>query len=195
MKAPILCLFAVLVASSLFPSKVSAVAYAVRSDSGTQCYRLEVPGGITPDPKALIDPDMAYSRLITITAGSAEVAAVGWAGGLQDHDKVMLYSNSGTILGGPTPGGFYNASYVHPTHVERVEGPTPYYLVEMTGVLAGQHQTIYAAVLDDGRLVEPTVVPCRETREGPAPHHHKKWGGAEEKKKWGGAEEKHHPHP
>jgi hypothetical protein len=189
MKAPILCLFAVLVASSLFPSKVSAVTYAVRSDSGTQCYRLEVPGGITPDPKALIDPWMPYSKLITITAGSAEVAAVGWAGGLKDHDKAAgLYSNSGTILGGPTPGGFYNASYVHPTHVERVEGPTPYYLVEMTGVLAGQHQTIYAAVLDDGRLVEPTVVPCREMREGPAPRHHKKWGGAEEKPK-------HHPHP
>src|SRR5258708_19443863 len=189
MKAPILCLFAVLVASSLFPSKVSAVTYAVRSDSGTQCYRLEVPGGITPDPKDLIDPWMHYSKLITITAGSAEVAAVGWAGGLQDHDKAAgLYSNSGTILGGPTPGGFYNASYVHPTHVERVEGPTPYYLVEMTGVLGGQHQTIYAAVLDDPRLVEPTVVPSHEMRDAPPHRHPKKWGGAEEKAK-------HHPHP
>jgi hypothetical protein len=164
--------------------------YAVRSDSGTQCYLLEVPGGITPDPKALIDHDMAYSRLITITAGSAEVAAVGWAGGIADHAMgvgVSSYPNSLTILGGPKPGGFYNASYVHPTHVERVEGPTPYYLVEMTGVLAGQHQTIYAAVLDDGRLVEPTVIPCRETREGPAPRHHRRWGGAKEKK-WGGAQ-------
>jgi len=174
MKA-ILCQFAVLVACSLFPSKVSAITYAVRSDSGTQCYRLEVPGAITPDPNALKDLAMPYSRLITITAGSAEVAAVGWAGGIADHAKgagVSNYPNSLTILGGPTPGGFYNASYVRPTHVERVEGPTPYYLVEMTGVLAGQHQTIYAAVLDDGRLVEPTVVPCREMREGPAPRHH-----------------------
>ena len=173
MKAPILCLFAVLVASSLFPSKVSAVTYAVRSDSGTQCYSLEVPGGITPDPKALIDPWMPYSKLITITAGSAEVAAVGWAGGLEDHDKAAgLYSNSGTNLGAKTPGGFYNASFVHPTHVQRVEGPTPYYLVEMTGVIGGAHQTLYAAVLDDGRLVRPSVVPCREVREGPPHRHH-----------------------
>ena len=173
MKAPILCLSAVLVASSLFTSKVSAVTYAVRSDSGTQCYRLEVPGGITPDPKALIDPWMPYSKLITITAGSAEVAAVGWAGGLLDHDKAGgLYSNSGTNLGAKTPGGFYNASFVHPTHVQRVEGPTPYYLVEMTGVIGGAHQTLYAAVLDDGRLVRPDVVPCRERREGPPHRHH-----------------------
>ena len=33
------------------------------------------------------DLAMPYSRLITITAGSAEVAAVGWAGGLGDHAK------------------------------------------------------------------------------------------------------------
>jgi hypothetical protein len=187
MKAPILCISAVLVASSLFTSKASAVTYAVRGDSGTQCYRLEVPGGITPDPKALIDPDMAYSKLITITAGSAEVAAVGWAGGILDHDKpsgVSLYPNNLTNLGGPVAGGFYNASYVHPTHVERVEGPTPYYLVEMTGVIGGQHQTLYAAVLDDGRLVRPEAIPCEE-RHHPVMRHHRKWGGAEEKK-WGG---------
>ena len=185
MKARILCVTAFLVTSPLFISVASAVTYAVRGDSGTQCYSLEVPGGITPDPKALIDADMPYSKLITITAGSAEVAAVGWAGGLLDHDKDGgLYSNSGTNLGAKTPGGFYNASFVHPTHVQRVEGPTPYYLVEMSGVIGGAHQTLYAAVLDDGRLVRPSVVPCEE-RHHPMMRHHGKWGGAE-KKKWGG---------
>jgi hypothetical protein len=185
MKASTFCFSAILVAASLFTSKAFAVTYSVRSDSGTQCYSLEVPGGITPKPSALLDPDMAYSKLTTVNPGSAEVAAVGWAGGLKEHDMpsgVSLYPNNLTNLGSKTPGGFYNASYVHPKSVQRVEGPTPYYLVEMTGVVAGEHQTLYAAVLDDGRLVEPTVVPCE--RHEPV-RHHGKWGGAGTKK-WGG---------
>jgi hypothetical protein len=127
------------------------------------------------------------------------VAAVGWAGGLQDHEMgvgVSSYPNSLTNLGAKTPGGFYNASFVHPKNVQRVEGPTPYYLVEMTGVVAGEHQTLYAAVLDDGRLVRPESVPCAETHHPVMRRHHGKWGGAgtkwggEEKKKWGGQEKK-----
>ena len=193
MKAPILCLFGVLVAASLFTSKAFAVTYSVRSDSGTQCYSLEVPGGITPNPNALIDPDMAYSKLTTVNPGSAEVAAVAWAGGTDEIDKsagigVSNYPNSLTNIGTKTPGGFYNASYVHPTSVQRVEGPTAYYLVQMTGVIAGEHQTLYAAVLDDGRLVRPETVPCVETHHR-VMHHHGKWGG-EGTKKWGGAEKK-----
>ena len=175
MKASTFCIITILVAASLFTSKAFAVTYPVRGDSGTQCYRLDAPAGVTPDVKYLRDADMPYSKLYTvpISAGAAEVAAVGWAGGLQDHDKAGgLYSNSGTNLGAKTPGGFYNASFVHPTHVQRVDGPTPYYLVEMTGVIGGAHQTLYAAVLDDGRLVEPGVVPCRERREGPPHRHH-----------------------
>ena len=116
---------------------------------------------------------MAYSRLTTVNPGSAEVAAVGWAGGLLETDKpsgVSNYPNSLTNLGSKTPGGFYNASYVHPVHVERVEGPTSYYLVEMSGVVAGQHQRLYAAVLDDGRLVRPDAVPCEERHY--VHHHH-----------------------
>jgi hypothetical protein len=187
MKASSFCIITFLVAASLFTSKAFAVTYSVRGDSGTQCYRLDAPAGVTPDVKYLRDPDVLYSKLYTvpITAGAAEVAAVGWAGGLQDHDKAAgLYSNSGTNLGAKTPGGFYNASYVHPMHVQRVEGPTSYYLVEMTGVIGGAHQTLYAAVLDDGRLVRPDVVPCVETHHR-VMRHHDKWGGAE-KKKWGG---------
>jgi hypothetical protein len=193
MKASTFCFSTILVAASLFTSKAFAVTYSVRSDSGTQCYSLEVPGGITPNPNALIDPDMAYSKLTTVNTGSAEVAAVAWAGGTDEIDKsagigVSNYPNSLTNIGTKTPGGFYNASYVHPTSVQRVEGPTPYYLVQMTGVIAGEHQTLYAAVLDDGRLVRPETVPCVETHHR-VMHRHGKWGGAE-KKKWGGAEKK-----
>jgi hypothetical protein len=188
MKASTFCFGAILVAASLFTSKASAVTFSVRSDSGTQCYSLDVPGGITPKPSALIDPDVAYSKLTTVNPGSAEVAAVGWAGGLLEFDKpsgVSNYPNSLTNLGSKTPGGFYNAAWVHPTHVERVEGPTPYYLVEMTGVVGGDHQKLYAAVLDDGRLVRPETVPCVETHHAVMRRHHGKWGGAHTKK-WGG---------
>jgi hypothetical protein len=198
MKASIFCSITVLVAASLFTSKAFAVTYSVRGDSGTQCYRLDAPAGVTPDRKHLSDPNgFAFSNvsgatpgtgiLFPINAGMAEVAAVGWAGGILDHEigvGVSSYPNSLTNLGSKTPGGFYNAAYVHPTHVERVEGPTSYYLVEMTGVVGGQHQTLYAAVLDDGRLVRPDAVPCEE-RHHPVMRHHGKWGGAE-KKKWGG---------
>ena len=193
MKASTFCFSTILVAASLFTSKAFAVTYSVRSDSGTQCYSLEVPGGITPDPNALVDPDVAYSKLTKVNPGSAEVAAVAWAGGKDEIDKsagigVSNYPNSLTNIGTKTPGGFYNASYVHPTSVQRVEGPTPYYLVQMTGVIAGEHQTLYAAVLDDGRLVRPEAVPCVETHH-PVMQHHGKWGGAGTKK-WGGAEKK-----
>jgi hypothetical protein len=106
--------------------------------------------------------------------------------------------------------GFYNATYVRPISVQRINGPVPYYLVQMRGNVAGSAQTFYAAVLDDGNLVRPVPVsrhayhPVRRSRE--------KWRGVEEKKKprvralreaaaqgmggaelkgkWGGSEEK-----
>ena len=192
MKASTFCFSAILVAASLFTSKTFAVTFPVRSDSGTQCYRLEAPAGYTPDQKHLNDPNVGYNRgfLVPISAGAAEVAAVAWAGGHDEIDKsagigVSNYPNSLTNIGTKTPGGFYNAAYVHPSHVERVEGPTSYWLVEMTGVVAGEHQKLYAYVLDDGMLVRPESVPCVETYHR-VMHHHGKWGGAGTKK-WGGA--------
>jgi hypothetical protein len=200
MKASTFCFSTILVAASLFTSKAFGVDYSVRSDSGTQCYRLDAPGGATPDRTHLFDPNgFQYSSpsgntpgsgiLFPINAGMAEVAAVAWAGGTNEIDKtagvgVSNYPNSLTNIGTKTPGGFYNAAYVHPTHVEHVEGPTSYWLVEMTGVVGGGHQKLFAYVLDDGRLVRPESVPCYETPH-PMMRHHAKWGGAE-KKKWGG---------
>jgi hypothetical protein len=221
MKASTFCFSAILVCASLFTSKAFALTFSVRSDSGTQCYRLEAPANYTPNVKHLQDPNVGYNSVsatpgegihIPISADAAVVAAVGWAGGLLEYDKpsgVSNYPNSLTNLGSKTPGGFYNAAwvhpvyidgpviqlsptgynaaYVHPFHVERVEGPTSYYIVEMTGVVAGERQKLYAYVLDDGMLVRPEIVPCVE-RHVPA-RHHGKWGGAETKK-WGGAESK-----
>ena len=222
MKASTFCFSTILVAASLFTSKAFALTYSVRSDSGTQCYRLEAPAGYTPDVKHLQDPNgFAYNNVsatpgegihIPISADAAVVAAVAWAGGHDEIDKsagigVSNYPNSLTNIGTKTPGGFYNAAYVHPIytdstniqigsasgynaayvhpfHVERVEGPTSYYIVEMTGVVAGERQKLYAYVLDDGMLVRPEVVPCVEEHHRPM-RHHGKWGGAETKK-WGG---------
>jgi hypothetical protein len=173
--------FAFVLSSPLFVSSAEAIVYTVRTASGPVTYSLEVPPGTPVGSSIKPDPQVAYSANFPMTAGSAEVAAVGWAGGLEDKDKSDNYSNSLTILGGKVPGGFYNATYIRVDHVERVNGSVPYYLVQMTGNVAGSAQTFYAAVLDDGNLVRPVPVsrhayhPVRRSRE--------KWRGAEEKKK------------
>jgi hypothetical protein len=180
-------LVALVLSTPLFVSSAEAIVYTVRTASGPVTYSLEVPPGTPVGNKIKPDPQVSYSANFPMTAGSAEVAAVGWAAGLKDKDPFDNYSNSLTILGGKVPGGFYDATYTKPTSVQRINGPVPYYLVEMRGNVAGSAQTFYAAVLDDGNLVRPVPVspeyhPGRRSRE--------KWGGAEEKRKWGAAEEK-----
>jgi hypothetical protein len=173
--------FALALCTPLFVPSAEAIVYTVRTDSGPVTYSLEVPPGTPVGPKIKPDPQVAYSANFPMTAGSAEVAAVGWAAGLEDKDKFDNYPNSLTILGGKVPGGFYNATYTKPTSVQRINGPVPYYLVQMRGNVAGSAQTFYAAVLDDGNIVRPVPVsryayhPVRRSRE--------KWRGAEEKKK------------
>ncbi|HEY4780960.1 MAG TPA: hypothetical protein VIH54_04020, partial [Chthoniobacterales bacterium] len=112
---------------------------------------------------------------------SAEVVAVRWAAGLKDKDKSDNYPNSLTILGGKVPGGFYNATSTKPTSVQRINGPVPYYLVQMRGNVAGSAQTFYAAVLDDGNIVRP--VPVSRYAYHPVHRSREKWGGSGEKKK------------
>jgi hypothetical protein len=179
-------LLALALSTPLFVSPAEAIVYTVRTASGPVTYSLEVPPGTPVGPKIKPDPQVAYSANFPMTAGSAEVAAVGWAAGLQNKDPFDNYPNSLTTLGGKIPGGFYDANYTKPTSVQRINGPVPYYLVEMRGNVAGSAQTFYAAVLDDGNLVRPVPVSRYEYHRG----RHSRWGGAEEKKKWGGAEEK-----
>src|SRR5260221_2468310 len=180
--------FALALCTSLFVLSAEAIVYTVRTDSGPVTYSLEVRPGTPVEDKIKPDKQVAYSANSPMTARSAEVAAVGWAGGLEDKDKFDNYTNSLTILGGKVPRGFYNATFTKVDHVQRINGPAPYYLVQMRGNVAGSVQTFYAAVLDDGNLVRPVPVsrygyhPVRRSRE--------KRGGAEEKRKWGGAEEK-----
>jgi hypothetical protein len=172
--------FALALGTPLFLSSAEAIVYTVRTDSGPVTYSLEVPPGTPVGDK--INPQVGYSANFPMTTGSAEVAAVRWAAGLKDKDKSDNYPNSLTILGGKIPGGFYNATFTKPTSVQRINGPVPYYLVQMRGNVAGNVQTFYAAVLDDGNLVRPVPVsryayhPVRRSRE--------KLRGSGEKKKW-----------
>src|SRR5260221_12500770 len=103
-----------------------------------------------------------------MTPGSAEVVAVRWAAGLKDKDKSDNYPNSLTIIGGKIPGGFYNETATKPTSVQRINGPVPYYLVQMRGNVARSAQTFYAAMLDDGNMV-PTINMSRYT-DAPVTH-------------------------
>ena len=173
--------FALALSTPLFVSSAEAIVYSVRTDSGLVTYSLEVPPGTPVGDKIKPNPQVDYSANFPMTAGSAAVVAVRWAAGLKDKDKSDNYPNSLTILGGKIPGGFYNATFTKPTSVQRINGPVPYYLVQMRGNVAGSEQTFYAAVLDDGNLVRPVPVsryayhPVRRSRE--------KWGGSREKKK------------
>jgi hypothetical protein len=179
-------LFAFVLSAHLFVSSAEAIVYAVRTASGPVTYKLEVPPGTQLGNKIKPDQQLSYSGNFPITADSAPIVAVGWAGGLGDKDKFDNYSNSLTNLGGKAPGGFYNASNIKVDHVERVNGPVPYYLVQMRGNVAGSAQTLYAAVLDDGNIVRP--VPVSRYAYHPVHRSRENSEVADEKRKWGGAE-------
>jgi hypothetical protein len=147
--------FAFVLSAPLFLSSAEAIIYTVQTTSGPVTYSLDVPPGTPVGTSIKPDNQVAYPGNFRMNAGAAEVIAVGWAGGLKDKDRSEPYSNSLTTLGGQVPGGFYDASYVRPTSVQRINGSVPYFLVQMTGNVAGTEQTFYAAVLDDGSLVRP----------------------------------------
>jgi hypothetical protein len=174
--------FALALSIPLFVSPAEAIVYTVRTDSGPVTYNLEVPPATPLGDKIKPNPQVGYSGNFPMTAGSAEVAAVRWAAGSKDKDKSDNYPNSLTILGGKIPGGFYNATFTKPTSVQRINGPVPYYLVQMRGNVAGSMQTFYAAVLDDGNIVRP--VPLSRYAYHPLRRSREKWGGSGEKKKW-----------
>jgi hypothetical protein len=173
--------FAFVLSTPVFVSSAEAIVYTVRTVSGPVTYSLEVPSSLRVKTSIKPDEQVSYSTNFRMTASSADVIAVGWAGGLKAKEKFEPYPNSLTILGGQVPGGFYNAAYVRPTSVQRINGPVPYYLVRMRGNVAGTAQTLYAAVLDDGSLVRP--VPAGRYAYHPVRRSWVKLGGSEVKKK------------
>ena len=120
----------------------NGITFNVRQENGAvQNYRLEVPPNVPP----------AKTDTPKISRDLAALAAVAWAGGLE-------INNGLTTLGGSKPGGFYHATHIKVNSVQSQASPVPYYLVQMEGNIGQSIQTFYAAVLDDGRIVEPTVV-------------------------------------
>jgi hypothetical protein len=176
----------------------NGVTYRLRLEDGTEvAYHLEVPLGLQPvklNPGKWNQPWYATDR---ISQNAAIVAAVAWAGGLEDHDSGAP-SNSLTNLGGSKPGGFYKATYIKVDGAEFRNSPVPNYLVQMNGKIGQVRQTFFADVLEDGRIVRPVPVSLRSELPVRKSRRHRsgqnwggsKWGGSGEKKKWGGAEEK-----
>jgi len=149
------------------------VLFSVRQPNGVdQHYQLVVPPDLQPaapvNPRAWVTPGAATNKL---SAKNATIAAVAWAGGLSKREKGGP-PNSLMDVGGSPAGGFYNASYVRPESVELRNGPIPYYLVRMTGVIGNTRQTLYAAVLEDGRIIQPTPISTsHRTAPAKAVHH------------------------
>jgi hypothetical protein len=112
----------------------SGTVYSVRRD------QIVVSSSIPPaNAEKWATPILSHSKL---SAQGAGIVAVGWAGGLSAR----------------VPGGFYNASNVRIVSVQHQNGPVPYYLVRLTGQIGQTRQTLYAAVLEDGRIIRPTLV-------------------------------------
>jgi hypothetical protein len=154
-----------LVLASISPLLVSAVYgidYKVRTATGgVQNYRLEVPAGAPAKYKP--DPQVLYSPYNKTSQQSAQLVAVAWAGGThKDKPALDNYPNSLTDVGGK-PGGFYNASNVKVDSVQYLTTPVPYYLVQMSGQIGPNRETLYAAVLENGAVVRPVPISGGET--------------------------------
>jgi hypothetical protein len=154
MKISILFIVSFLFVSSMMAKTPNEIVYNVRLENGaSQRYQIVVPSSIPPANAAKwATPSLSHSKL---SAQGAGVVAVGWAGGLSKSAKGGP-SNAMSNIGGNTPGGFYNASNVRVDSVQLQSDPVPYYLVRLTGQIGELRQTLYAAVLEDGRIIRPT---------------------------------------
>ena len=174
MKRSLVTLLSSILFSSAITLTASAVTYAVRqADGAVQYYRLEVPPGTTIG-KVASDPSMPYSSNLKMSAGAAQVTAVGWAGGLIKANPGEPYPTTLVNLGADKPGGFYNASNIKVDSTQYETSPVPYYLVQMTGRIGGSAQTFYAIVLEDGRIVRPMPVGGPEAAQPARRRHHPK---------------------
>ena len=120
-----------------------------------QYYQIIVPANVPPAQAVKwAIPSVANSQL---SAQGAGIVAAAWAGGVSTREKGGP-PNSMVNVGSSTPGGFYNASSVRIDSVQLQNDPVPYYLDRMTGQIGQTRQTLYAAVLKDGRIIRPTPV-------------------------------------
>ena len=156
MKSSLLSIVMLVFVSPIMAETPKGIVYNVRLENGaSQWYQIVVPSSIPPaNSGKWATPSLAHSNLSVQGAG---IVAVGWAGGLSTRPKGGP-SNSMSNIGGNAPGGFYNASNVRVDSVQLQNDPVPYYLVRLTGQIGETRQTLYAAVLEDGRIIRPTLV-------------------------------------
>jgi hypothetical protein len=149
MKVSLLTTLALTLAAPVMAATTNGVAFTVRQENGAnQSYRIDVPPDVPPAKPGSPAPAWMPDKL---SPDLAAIAAVAWAGGWDTNNGL-------TTVGGGKPGGFYNATHIKVDSVQQQASPTPYYLVQMEGNIGQSIQTFYAAVLEDGRIVEPTVV-------------------------------------
>jgi hypothetical protein len=126
-------------------SATAPTTFSVTSaDGSVKNYSIDVPAS-PPPPSA---PSAAPTEKINQT--EAVLAALGWAPG--------FYGSTGTAA----------------ASVDQIPTPTPYYLVHLTGKVGDSVQPLYAAVLDDGRIVRPTVTEAPPKQMPPARKSRKK---------------------
>ena len=87
-------------------------------------------------------PPVAAGTTGKISQQAAVLAALGWAP------------------------AFYGSTSTTAMSVDFLNEPTSYYLVHLTGKIGDSTQPLYAAVLEDGRIVRPsaTTAPMKETK-------------------------------
>jgi hypothetical protein len=156
MKVSVLFIVSFVLISPMMAETPNGIVYKVRLDNGaSQSYQIVVSSSIPPaNAGKWATPSLSHSKL---SAQGAGIVAVGWAGGLSTRAKGGP-TNSIANIGGNTPGGFYNASNVRIDSVQLQNDPVPYYLVRLTGQIGKTRQTLYGAVLEDGRIIRPTPV-------------------------------------
>ena len=89
---------------------------------------------------------------------AAPPAAAGTTGKISQQAAVLA-----ALSWAPT---FYGSTSTTAMSVDFLNEPTSYYLVHLTGKIGDSTQPLYAAVLEDGRIVRPTATtaPARETK-------------------------------
>jgi hypothetical protein len=106
------------------------------ADGSVKNYSLDIPAA-PPAPASA-----AAGTTGKISQQAAVLAALGWAP------------------------GFYGSTSTTAMSVDYLNEPTSYYLVHLTGKIGDSTQPLYAAVLDDGRIVRPTATtaPMKEMK-------------------------------
>jgi hypothetical protein len=108
----------------------------IGADGSQKNYSIDVPA-VPPAPAT-----PAATPAEKIPQQAAVLAALGWAP------------------------GFYGSTETAAMSVDYITTPVPYYLVHLMGKVGASTQPLYAAVLEDGRIVRPVVgeAPVKEMK-------------------------------